>query len=418
MSALWRPYAVPGVPASLRLAQGEGAYVTDSAGRRYLNAVGGLWNLSLGLGNDKIIERVCQQMRNMAYASLFDSTHTPAELLAERLISLSAGSMKFVYLSTSGTSAVEVALRVARLHHRANGHSSKQRILSFDRSYHGCSAMNLSASGIVRGDVEKWDEILPGFQLIPSPLDESSSLECLSRLLREDAGEIACLIMEPILGSGGIIVPSPEYCQTVTKLCRNADVLLIVDEVATGGGRCGSMFASNLLSLEPDIITLSKGLNSGYFPVGATLFSASTCLPIQRANIPIQFGSTQDGNPVGCATVLAALDIVAEEGLLDRVETLGHRIRSELTALAGERGAISVRGMGLMIGIELSHEYPDKRLFTELETQQVRMRCQEEGLLVYSFDSGISLFPPLTISDDEVEEMLEILRDVISGYIA
>jgi adenosylmethionine-8-amino-7-oxononanoate aminotransferase len=167
--------------------------------------------------------------------------------------------------------------------------------------------------------------------------------------------------------------------------------------------------------LEPDIITLSKGLNSGYFPVGATSFSASTCMPIQSANVPIQFGSTQDGNPVGCATVLATLGIVTDRGLLEHVSEVGHRIRSELSALGG---AIEVRGVGLMIGIEFSRLYPERRLFNEAESMQVRLRCQEEGLLVYSFSSGISLFPPLTMSGAEIDEMLDILRYVIQECIA
>lgn len=412
MNALWRPYSVPGVGASLKFVRGDGSYIYDSDGRAFLNAAGGLWNVSLGLNNPRIVERMQQQLQNMVYAPLFDNTHSPAEALAAKLVELSEGRMHCVYLSTTGTSAVEVALRVARTYQRAKRAPAKRRVLSFDRSYHGCSWMNLSAGGVMRADMERWDERLPDFELIPSPDDEARSLEALKDILTAEGDRIACLLMEPILGSGGIIVPSREYCRAVTALCREHDVLLIADEVATGGGRCGALFASTLLDLEPDVITLSKGLNSGYFPVGATLFRGAVIEPIRQAGIPLQYGSTQDGSPLGCAATLATLSQVFDDDLPARATELGERIRADFRAMIGDSVVSDVRGLGLMIGIELSHAHPERRLFSEAEVVRVRQRCQNEGVLVYHFESGISLFPPLTLSDQEAADLVDILREV------
>jgi adenosylmethionine-8-amino-7-oxononanoate aminotransferase len=414
MNALWKPYSAPGTTASLRLVRGEGSYVYDSAGRSFLNATSGLWNVALGHGNPRLVQRMQQQLQEMAYAPLFDGTHAPAEALAAKLVALSGGAMRHVYLSTTGSSAVEVALRVARLHHRVRHAPDRRRILSFDRAYHGCSWMNLSASGIVRGDMERWDALLPDFQHIPSPVDEALSLAALEDVLARDAAHVACLIMEPILGSGGIIVPSTDYCRAVTALCRRHGVLLVADEVATGGGRCGAMFASTLLGLEPDVITLSKGLNSGYFPLGATLFAAHVVDPICDAGAPLQYGSTQDGSPLGCAATLATLEQVIEDGLAERAATLGAWLRDELRPLVGHTPVSDVRGLGLMIGIELRHAQPTPRPYTDLEAFKVRQRCQDEGLLVYHFESGLSLFPPLTLSDQEAADLVDILRDVLT----
>jgi adenosylmethionine-8-amino-7-oxononanoate aminotransferase len=418
MTSLWRPYSVPGTPSTLRLTRGTGAYVSDEGGREYLNASGGLWNLTLGLGHEQVVQRIEAQLRDLAYGPLFEATHSPAELLASRLVAASDGRMESAYLSTSGTAAMEVAMRVARLHHRAAGRPDKRRILAFDRSYHGCSAFTLSASGIVARDLAGWEEILPDFQLVPSPADEPRSLEALRHLLATEGDSIACLVLEPVLGSGGIIVPSRSYCEELNRLCRLHDVLLVADEVATGGGRCGAMFASQLLGLEPDIVALSKGLAAGYLPIGATLFARRVCEPLQKRGVPLQFGSTQDGNPVACAAALAALDIFAGENLFERASELGQQIRSRL-ALLVESGAVrQIRGLGLMIGLELPGRLSPLQACTEAEAAQVRSRCQEEGLLVYHFDGGISLFPPLTITDDEIEDMLGMLQSVFEASYA
>jgi adenosylmethionine-8-amino-7-oxononanoate aminotransferase len=413
VATLLRPYAVPGRAPALRVARGEASTVFDESGRRYLDAAGGLWNVTVGLGHSALIETMRVQAEKLAYAGLFDGGHAISELLAERLVELSGGRMRHAYLSTTGSAAVEVALRVARIHFRATGRPLKRRVISFDRGYHGCSWMNLSASGIMDAEMAGWEERLPDFTTITGPACEEQSLAEI-RALRPEADSIACMLIEPILGSGGIIVPSQAYCRELTSLCRDMDILLIADEVATAGGRCGAMFASDLVGLTPDIIALSKGLTSGYFPVGATLFAASVIEPFERANAPLLFGSTQDGNPIGCAAALAILDITASDGLCERAAELGRRVHDALAPLAGAGVLNEVRGLGLMIGIELAHCREGRPLFTEAEAAEVRRMCLDEGLLVYHFDSGISLYPALTISDEEVDDMIDTIITVLA----
>lgn len=417
MSNLWRPFSIPGPRSSFEVATGDATQLGERGGRKFLDAASGLWNVSLGYGNKELIGEMQRQLERLSVCALFDSTHSPAEVLCERLVGLTNGQMQYVYLSTSGSSAVEVALRVARLHFRARGQNKKRKIVSFDLGYHGCSAISVSASGILAAEVERSGELLPDFIHVPSPKDEQRSLHCLRTLLDDDAGAIAALLVEPILGSGGIIVPTMEYWKEVSRLCKRYDVLLVADEVATGGGRCGAMFASELLGLTPDVITLSKGINSGYFPLGITMFSDAVVRPIMSAGMPFQYGSTQDGNPVGCVSALATLDIIQNNNLLDRVAQIGAFIREKIASSSGSTVIRQVRGLGLMIGIELAHLDAERSPFSDKESYEVRLACKEAGLLVYHFHSGISLFPPLTISDEDADDIADIIGEVTRSMI-
>jgi len=411
MDMLMRPYAVPGAPGVITLTHGSGCVVVDDTGREYLDAVSGLWNVTLGLGHEEIIERMTRQLRSMAYGGLFDSGHTQASALAQRLIAACGQDMAHVYLSTTGTSAVEVALHVARLHFVAREQPHKRNVLSFDCGYHGCSLVNLSASRIVHHELSDRSVLSPHFESIPAPSDEAKSLQVLETKLVERGHEFSSLLVEPVPASGGVIVASRAYWAQVNELCRRHDVLVVADEVATGGGRCGAFLASPLVGLQPAIIALSKAVNSGYYPTGATLFTREVVAPIQRAKLPLDFGSTQDGNPVGCAAALAVLDIIEREGLCQRAVQLGGRIVEQLSAL--EAPVVrAVRGLGLMIAIDLQHR--DLSRFSVNEAAEVRAACREEGLLVYHYEGGLNLFPALTMSDEQAELAVAILGDVLA----
>ena len=414
MHTLLRPYSVVGSEAHSKRSRGQASYVFEGTGRAYLDGAAGLWNVALGLGQKQVLACMQRQLECLSYAPLFDGSHAPAEALSDRLVKLSEGRIQSAYLSTTGSTAVEVALTVALLHHQAKGNKGKRRIVSYDRGYHGCSYLARAASGILDQELSTWDLALPEFLRIPAPSDEAASLEALARLLAEQHEQVACVLVEPVLGSAGVVVPSKSYGIALSRLCQDHDVLLIADEVATGGGRCGAFFSSQLLGLEPDVITLAKGLTAGYYPLAATLFSERTLEPLIRRQAPLPFGSTQDGNPVGCAAALATIDLVMSEGLLGRAADLGEHLCHKLGTLVGESAVSAVRGLGLMVGIELVHRASGKP-FTEAQSAEVREACREEGLLVYHFDSGISLFPPLTITDDEATEMIEIITYVLSN---
>lgn len=400
---------MPGMNSATHYTRGSGISVSDNQGRDYLDAVSGLWNVSLGLGNKDVIDKMYRQMHELTYSSLFHGNHAPAERLSSALVGLTAGAMKYAYLSTTGSSAVDIAIRVSRIYQRAKNKFSKKRILSFDTAYHGCSSIGIGVSGIVHKDVAESEEMLPNFATIPSPDDEESSLAALESELGR--GDVAAFIMEPILGSAGVIVPTKKFCETVSRLCAQHDTLLIADEVATGGGRCGAMFASTSLGLVPDIITLSKGINSGYFPLGATLFGSHIVDSINKAGMTFQGGSTQDGNPVGCVAALATLEFIEEHGLVQRAAQLGEYFKDRLSNLPCPV-IKQVRGLGLMIGIGLAHLGSERQKYSASEAAQVRQLCSDAGLLVYHFEGGISLFPALTTSDDDAEMMIDILHEV------
>ena len=411
--ALWRPWSRPGEAADLKIVRAEGCRVTDAQGRQYLDAAGGLWNVALGQRNETLLARMKAQIDALSSCSLFHTSNPPAEQLAASLVQRAGGLAQHVYLSTTGSSAVEIALRVARLHHRALGLDGKRLIVSFDKAYHGSSLLGLGAGGLIRDLVGVGDDLPPGFAHIPSPPDEAASLCALRELLEREAGRVACLILEPVLGSAGVLVPSRSFCCALNQLCREHEVLIVADEVATGAGRCGAFLASQRLGLVPDIVALSKGINSGYYPLGCTLMSRAVVEPIAQRQWPLPFGSTQDGNPVGCVTALATLQQIDEKGLEARATHLGEYLLAQLRSRLPAARVREVRGLGLMIGIELMHAHPEGAPLTPAQCAQVRRLCQDEGLLVYHFDSGISLFPALTLSDDEAADMLDILVDVI-----
>lgn len=409
---LIHPFKIPGSAPELRVSRGHGCTMVDENGRSYVDAAGGLWNLSLGLGQERIIAAMQRQAEQMAYCGLFDTRHSPAEALAERLVSLSDGLFAAAYFSTTGTSAVECALRLARTYQKAKYGRFKGTILNLAGSYHGCSWMNLSASESMVAEMEGWEESLPGFKTIPGPSDEEASLTALEQAINDSPEDVACLIMEPIQGTGGVIVPSRSYMEGVQSICRAADVLIIADEVATGCGRTGRMFTSPALGLEPDIVTLAKGLTAGYFPLGATLVSDRVVSTLRSAGAPTLFGSTQDGNPIGCAVALEVIDMIADEGLCDRASEVGDWFRDGLSHLVGTCALSEIRGMGAMLGLALVHPF-DGQPYSEAEAAGVRRLCQEEGLLVYHFAEGISLFPALSMDREEAEDAIDMLSAVL-----
>lgn len=413
MSTLWRPFSSPECETPISFASGDGANLTTNDGRTYLDAISGLWNTSLGLGDVMVLDAMRAQMDSLVYSSLFHASHAPAERLADQVLLETGFDMKHVYLSTSGSAAVEVAIRVARLHHLARNQPSKRRILSFDLSYHGCSAIALSASGILAKESRRTGELLPEFQHVCSPINAETSLKEIEDILVSEADQVAAFIVEPILGSGGIIVPPASYGEALTLLCRKHDVLLLCDEVATGGGRCGRFLASSLVGLTPDVVTLSKGINGGYYPLGITLFTDNVVRPIAKSGFAFQYGSTQDGNPVGCVSALAAIAAIKERGLMQRAEQLGEYIKGALSASMTNSVIKAVRGIGLMIGVELAHQDVHRSPFSDAEISKVQRQCMEAGVLVYAFNSGFSLFPPMTLTDEQAHDLVDILYEVL-----
>lgn len=424
---LWQPFtpmkAFVHYPAVFY--RGEGIYVYDRDENRYIDAAGGLWNICCGLGNKRIVEAMQEQMQKMAFGSLFHRSNPVAIALAAKLVEITCAKLTRVFLTCSGSEAIEVAMKVIRNYFSLVGRRDKKGIVCLKKSYHGVYYGSGTASDVMDGK-EDFAPNLPGIFHIEAPYCfrcpygmafPGCGIQCadeLDKLARQKQGRVAAFMMEPILGSGGIIVPPKEYFRRIETICKEHEIFFVLDEVATGFGRTGEMFAAELFDIEPDVLVLSKGINSGYLPLGAALFSEEIFHPFWENNIALQFGSTQSGNPVCCASSLAVIDLLQEEKLLENCKHMGRRLKQGLREMMEKARHIGdVRGEGLMLGIELVKNKENK---TPVEPQHIALAVnflKENGLLVYPNPCGISMFPPFILSGDEADQMLNILSQIL-----
>lgn len=426
---LIHPYGKIKIPiAPLKFVKGDGIYVYDENGKRYINAISGLWNLCLGLGNKKVENAIKDQLGNFPYFPLFNFTHDPAIKLAEKLIKITNNCFSGVYLTCSGSAGVELAIKTSWLYHCVLKKSKKKKIISLENSYHGTTYAALSASNLENNRSLKLLPRLDSFDYVKSPYCyrcpfgnsyPNCQFDCalsIEKLFASRGDTIAALIMEPVLASGGNIVPPYKYFQKVQELCSKYDVLLIVDEVATGMGRSGRMLASELFNIKPDILILSKGLNAGYLPIGAVLFSKQILSVLADNHVNIPHGSTQDGNPISCKAALATFEYFEEENLVNNVQKVGESLLLKLRETLSYPIIGDIRGVGLMIGIELVENKETKKTLSFSKITQILLQCIQKGLLVYPFEKGISIFPPLVIDNHEAMKIISILDDVFLNF--
>jgi adenosylmethionine-8-amino-7-oxononanoate aminotransferase len=423
---LWQPFTPMKsiVYNPLIIEKGHGIYIYDQDGDQYIDAAGGLWNISFGLGNRKILAAMKKQMEKMAFGSLFYRSNPVAIELAARLVEITCPKLTRVFLTCSGSESIEVAIKVIRNYNSLTGSSSKKDIICLKRGYHGVYYGSGTASDIIYRK-EDFGPNLPGIFHIEAPYCyrcpygmafPDCGIKCadeLDKIAGEKQGKVAAFIMEPILGSAGIIVPPKEYFRRIETICKMHDIFFVLDEVATGFGRTGEMFAAELFNIEPDVLILSKGINSGYLPLGAALFCEKIFKPFWENDFPLQFGSTQDGNPVCCAASLATIDVLQGEGLLENCKNMGQQLKQGFREIMEKARHIGdVRGEGLMLGIELVQSKEKK---TQVEPQHISFVVnflKERGLLVYPNPCGISLFPALNVSEEEVHKILSILKKI------
>lgn len=405
--------------------RGEGIYIFDLNDNKYIDAAGGLWNVSCGLGNKTILDAMQEQMQRMAFGSIFRRANAKAVELAARLVEISCPGLTRVCLTCSGSAAVEAAIMMVRSYFSITGQPSKKSIVCLKRGYHGTYYGSGTASDVIDGK-EQFEPGVPEIFHIEAPYCfrcpfgreyPGCGIQCadqLAELARQKKGRVAAFMMEPILGSGGIIVPPKEYFKRIEAICKEHEIFFLLDEVATGFGRTGEMFAAELFDSEPDVMILSKGINSGYLPLGAALFSEEIYRPFKEKNIPLQVGTTQDGNPVCCAASLATIDVLEEEGLLDNCKKMGFKLKQGCMEMKEKSRHIGdVRGEGLMLGIEL---VKNKEKKTPVEPMHVGLVCdflKDNGLIVYPNPCGISLFPALTITEEQIHRVIEILSKIL-----
>lgn len=397
----------------------SGCTVVDEQGRELLDALAGLWCVNVGYGRREIADAVHRQICAVAfYPSFFNTTTEPAILLAGRLAELAPKKLGHVFFSNSGSEANESALKLIRAYQKLRGTPRKTKIVTRDFAYHGVTLATTSMTGLP-SCTDPFDLPLPGFVRVPGPYtyganngmsDEEYGAFCLreteATFAREDPATIAALFAEPIQGAGGVIVPPQGYLRALRDLCRRHDVLFVADEVITAFGRLGDWFASSLWDLEPDLITLAKGITSGYLPLGATLVSDEV-MSVLGSGGYLAHGYTYTAHPTSCAAALANLDILGRERLVERVrDDVGPLFQRKLRELADHPAVGEVRGFQLIGALEL---LPRGGRAALSPTSMLGIRgaalAREEGIIVRGIRDLIAISPPLIVTHEEIDRI-------------
>ena len=396
----------------------NGFRFTTADGTSFLDFSSQLVCTNLGYDNEEVEDAIAQQARSVPYISPSYATE-PRAKLGEKLAEITPGSLGKTFFSTSGTEANEAAMKIAR------SYTGKEKILTRYRSYHGATAASLSASGDPRRTVEDaaTQPDVPGMVKAPDPyaygstLDPMESLEYIDEMLTLEGGTVAAVLVEPLVGSNGVLVPPSEYMPQLQEIVHDHGALLICDEVMTGFGRTGEWFASELLEVEPDIITMAKGLTGSYQPLAAT--TVTTEIAEHFEDELLNHGHTFAGHPVACAAGVAAIETYEREGLIENAREMGEYLQEELEALAARHPSVGERrGIGLHQGLELTQD-PDERVPFEQRVDkitsrttvldEVAERAGAEGVYVFTSMNTIILTPPLGIDETHVDEAIEAL---------
>lgn len=433
---LWNPFTVMDefLPilgfGPMVITRGEGPYVFNDRGMRYINGLSSLWNVAIGHGREELVEAAAKQMHELAYASCFRQVHPKAIELAAKLVQITSGRFEHVYLGSNGSEAVETAIKMARQYYKQSPHlkdRNRYKIISLRNSYHGVSYGALSTSGL-EIDEAKFGPLLPGFLQIEPPYCyrcpyenhgyPDCGLECaeaLEEIIKSEGCEtIAAFIMEPIMGAYGIVDPPEEFYKRAGEICRCYGLLFIVDEVATGFGRTGKLFASEDWDPPPDILCLGKSMSSGYLPLAATLATEAIFQRFNGKGNRFENGSTSSGHPVCAAVGLANIRIILGEKLQENAVRVGTYLKSRLKELMDKRELIGdVRGRGLMIGLELVKDREKKMPLKDEEIFDIYLDIATLGLLVYYRRNVLALLPPLIIDEGVADQIVTILDEAL-----
>ena len=417
----WRGYD------NILVDRAEGIYLTDGKGRKLLDGPAGMWCMQIGYGREEMVEAIADQVRKLPYTSPFTNTTEPSAILAKKLAELAPGDLNNVFFTTGGSTAVDTALRTMHFMNNRLGRPDKKIVIAREKGYHGSTYLAHTVTGKER-DKTRFDteqrlvRFLPDVNPYRRPDGMSVEEWCdekvadLERMIAEVGAEkIGAFIAEPILASGGVIVPPPGYHRRTFDICKANDILYISDEVVTGFGRLGEWFASeNVFDIQPDIITCAKGITSGYLPLGACLISDRVMENCADPDDPVLFsnGYTYSGHPVACAAALKNLEIMEDEGILAHVKEISPHFQERLRDLSRFSIVGDARGMGLLGCIEGKAE--DLEAERQLG-QMIDDACEERGLLVRPLINMAVFSPPLIITHEQIDEMFDILEQALEA---
>ncbi|HEY1854184.1 MAG TPA: aspartate aminotransferase family protein [Solirubrobacterales bacterium] len=402
--ALWHPFAAMDAIAGqeVMLERGDGVWVFDEEGKRYLDASGALWYCNVGHGRDELARAAKAQMEKLACYQIFDvMANRPALELAERLQALApTGPDSSVFFTSGGSDSVDTAAKIARRYWQVQGRSERQLIINREGAYHGVNGFGTSLSGI-EANASGWGRLVNG--VVTVPRDDLGALE---HALERHRGEVAAFISEPAQGAAGVYPPPPEYWSGAQDLCRAEDVLVIADEVVTGFGRVGRWFGSERYGIEPDLVTCAKGLSSGYLPVGAVLASDRVLEVVWSPEAgAFRHGYTYSGHPAACAVALANLGIIEREQLVERVAANEDDFAATLEPLAEHALVETVRTAGFLCGVEIRAGAGQAEA-----TRRLVVDARRRGVLVRNLlGRTLQISPPLTIDQDELDFLAETL---------
>jgi len=410
------------------LVAAEGMYFTSYDGQRILDGIAGLWCCNAGHCHPKIVAAVREQVGRLDYATAFNLGHPGAFELAGRLAALAPGTLDHVFFVNSGSEAVDTALKIALGYHRVRGEAARTRFIGRERGYHGVGFGGISVGGIVSNRRMFSAAMLPGVDHLPHTHDLARNAfsrgqpawgaQCADELERivalHDPSTIAAVIVEPVAGSAGVLPPPQGYLERLRAICDRHGILLIFDEVITAFGRTGESFAARSFGVQPDLITVAKGITSGVVPMGAVLVDRRIYEAFMSGpEFAVEFfhGYTYSGHPLASAAGLAALDVYQEEGLFERARSLAPGFADALHSFKGARHVIDVRNIGLMGAIELAPRegQPNERAL------DVFGRCFDAGVLVRTTGDTIALTPPLIISESEIARIVDTLRAALQA---
>jgi taurine-pyruvate aminotransferase len=422
--------------ATLVAAKAEGSWVTDADGKRYLDAMAGLWCVNIGYGRTELAEAAYEQLKEMAYYPLSQS-HVPAIKLAEKLNQL-LGDEYVIFFSNSGSEANETAFKIVRQYHQQKGEHNRYKIVSRYRAYHGNSMGALAATGQAQRKY-KYEPLAPGFIHVSPPDSyrddtnvtdpkELPSVKEIDRTMTWELSEtIAAMIMEPIITGGGVLIPPEGYMKAAKEVCEKHGALLIVDEVICGFGRTGKPFGYMNYGVKPDIITMAKGITSAYLPLSATAVRKDIYEAFKGSEEYDYFRhiNTFGGNPAACALALKNIEIMETEKLFDRSRDLGAQLLTDLRNLLQDHPYVGdVRGKGLLIGIELVKDKQSKEPLESDLVNQVIANCKKEGIIigkngatVAGYNNVLTLAPPLTIKQVDLTFLVKALTESLQKIL-